>query len=113
MNKKIVITFFILILALFLSNGYWLLHVKNIRIKQEQNNVIQAEKYAKRLEFQMELTKSSIQTVTEETNHYMYINEKLQEDNNALQQNIDALLVNDKCANSDIPSDVRKRMYTK
>lgn len=113
MNKKIVITVFILIVALFFSNGYWLIHVKNIRIQQEQNKTRQAEEYAKRLEFQMELAKSSIETVTEETNHYMYINEQLQDDNNELQNKLEKLLQDDECANSRIPDDVRKRLFTK
>lgn len=112
MDKKLIVIS-VLIISLITSNSFWLLKLKNIEIKQEQDKTAQANEYAKKLEYQRELTKSSIETVTQETNHYMYINEKMQGEYDALQNEFDKLLKNDKCANTAISDSVRGRLFTK
>lgn len=104
-------TIIALVIALIISNGCWMLKFKDVKIEQEREKTKQAKEYAEKLEYQQELTKSSIQTVTEETNHYMKINEELEKENNELQKRANTILLNDKCANSNIPDDV-KRLYT-
>ncbi|MDF7667445.1 hypothetical protein PT273_06260 [Orbaceae bacterium ESL0727] len=111
MNAKQIIIILSFTIALIVSNGCWLVRIKNIALQQETDKRLQAEEYAKKVEYQRELTKSSIQTVTEETNLYMQLNEQLEAEKNALQNSIDNLLHDDECANSDIPDIVRKRMF--
>lgn len=112
MNKRVIFFIFTLILVLIISNGYWVLELKDLKIEKEIESRKLAEQYIKKVEYQHELTKKAIETVTEETNLYMNLNEQLQGEYNALQKDIDALLKNDECGNSNIADDVRNRLYS-
>lgn len=109
-NKKIVIITFVM--ALLVCNFYLLIRVNDLKITIELERRQYAELYAKRLEYQIDLTKSSIETVTQETNLYMNLNEQLQSEYDALQKDIDILLKSDECGNSNIADNVRRRLFT-
>lgn len=113
MNKKsLLIVLFLVTTALFLSNGYLLLKIKNLKIQHEINRRQSAEIYAKQLEYQHEITKNSIETVTQETNLYIDLNSELQRENDGLRNDMLKMLKNNECANSNIPDDVRSRLFS-
>ncbi|MCO6515622.1 MAG: hypothetical protein J6586_03795 [Snodgrassella sp.] len=119
MNKKIAITIFVLIVSLISSNGFWVYNserlkgkIAKIQLSYAQEDLKREKEYVGKLEYQRELTKSSIETVVQETNLYMNLNEQLQGEYDVLQKDMDALLKSDECGNSNIADDVRRRLFS-
>lgn len=101
-----------LVIALIVSNYYWTLRVQHYRLNLEKEKTSQAKDYAKKIEYQHAITKSSIETVTQETNLYMNLNDELQNENDKLRNDMAKMLKNNACANTDIPADVRSRVLS-
>lgn len=109
-NRKTII--FVIFLGLLASNFYLILKTKNLQIDREIVQRELAERYAAQLEYQRELTKNSINTVSETNDLYISLNSELQQENDRLQHDVQKMLENNECANSNIPDNIRRRVFT-
>lgn len=109
-NRNTII--FIIFFGLLAGNFYLILKIKNLQIEREIVQRELAERYSAQLEYQRELTKDSINTVSETNDLYISLNSELQQENDRLQHDLQKMLENDECANSNIPDNIRRRVFT-
>lgn len=109
-NRNTII--FIIFLGLLAGNFYLILKIKNLQIEREIVQRELAERYSAQLEYQRELTKDSINTVSETNDLYISLNSELQQENDRLQHDLQKMLENSECANSNIPDNIRRRVFT-
>lgn len=107
-NRKTIT--FIIFFGLLASNFYLILKTKNLQIDREIVQRELAEHYVAQLEYQRELTKNSINTVSETNDLYMSLNSELQQENDRLLYDMQKMLENNECANSNIPDNIRHRV---